>query len=153
MKNLIPPLFVFAFAATSSHARSTGQCLECGSVVASPAHSFPGFDFQESAGHTIYPVTQPTLAFSDSHRAVQISGVAMAEGKLVPAAMVEVIVELEGGFVNAQTLIADKRGFYTTRVQAPARMTAVKVTVESFCSVKGGCAPMTLGAGAGAIAN
>ena len=38
MKNLIPALFVLAFAATSAHAQSTERhCLECGSIAASPA--------------------------------------------------------------------------------------------------------------------
>ena len=36
MKNLIPALFVLAFAATSAHAQSN-HCVECDSVAASPA--------------------------------------------------------------------------------------------------------------------
>lgn len=87
----------------------------------------------------IYSVTQPTLFFSDSHSAVQISGVVTTDGKPVPGATVEVEVDLDGGFVNAKTIVADKRGFYTIRVPAPAKITAVQVTAPSFCSVKNGC--------------
>lgn len=154
MKNLIPALFVLAFAAPSVQAQSTQRrhCFNCDAVVASPSDKL--FDFTHSAGHMIYPVTQPTLAFADSRRSVQISGVAIAEGKPVPAATVEVLVKLDGDFAYSRKIVADKRGFYATYVQAPARITAVTVKVMNFCSVDGGCeAYFDMSSGAGSIAN
>lgn len=105
----------------------------------------------EDSGNMIYPVTQPTLAFSDRQHAVQISGVVTNDGKPVPGATVNVEVELDGDFVNINTINADNRGFYTIRVPAPAKISAVRVEADGFCSVKNGCDPLG-GTGAGAIA-
>lgn len=175
MKNLIPALFVLAFTAASAHAQSqsgansynvpmfagqVGQtyasaqsdCVQCGIIADSESASFDDegstlpMQAGSGSGYTIYPVTQPTLAFADSRRSVQISGVAVVDGKPamanskpVPAATVDVIVKLDGDFVYERKIVADKRGFYATYVEAPARIASVTVTVESFCSVNGGC--------------
>lgn len=107
----------------------------------------------EESGKLITPVTTPSLAFSDRQQhAVQITGVVTNDGEPVPGATVNVEVELDGGFVNAKTIVADKRGFYTIRVPAPAKITAVRVEADGFCSVKNGCMGYLYGSGAGAIA-
>lgn len=132
-----------------------------GSVASGPStRSFP-LDYMdhmlEQSGKLITPVTTPSLAFSDSQHAVQISGVVTNDGKPVTGATVNVEIELDGGFVNFQaitvqvSIIADKQGFYATAVRAPAAITAVHVTSPSFCSVKNGCVYLydsSVGAGA-----
>lgn len=140
------------------------QCDACDSIVVGSETGFASPNWTPSAsdegnqasaeesGKLITPVTTPSLAFSDRQHAVQITGVVTNDGEPVPGATVNVEVELDGGFVNAKTIVADKRGFYTIRVPAPAKITAVRVEADGFCSVKNGCMGYLYGSGAGAIA-
>lgn len=137
MKNLIPALFVLAFAAPSVHAQSQSG--------ANP-YNVPMF-----AGHVghIYAeggapfsdkqwtnTTAPELAYSTDHRRVEITGVALAHGHPLRSARVELMVTLDiagdGTDFFRRTTQTDQDGVYRVTYIEPAEIEAEVAEVREM---------------------
>lgn len=147
MKPLLSAFLLLALAAPGAQAQDApaGTAIGFGTYLALQALDQPNFGGDYSTDETITdtpsparaletrPVTRPFVDYAPGKRLVHISGVLLdgPNGQPVPGARVNVIAEVEGGFVAFHQVRTDTRGVYNDWFQAASPITSVSVDAPS----------------------